>query len=365
MINYQLSMHRFSCLWVFLILLSSCVSQLKYNRVSEEVISLRNERESIQKRAESLKVQLEKTSKDLVICKDDNDALKRDSAQIGSLYRRNKTALEDLYDKYENLSKSYNDLLSSSSTEKKENDQELREKEMQLARLTKELDETKTNILKAQKELENKKEEAEKLSKSAGEKEEKMRAMEIRMESREKLAAGLMTRLETATRDLVSKDFIVTLKEGKISIYIQNDSLFVASGYELGASGKQAIRKLAQVLVQEEGFDIRVEAHTDIIPLKTPAPAPASVVKKPVTKGKKKTVVPVKVVPPSAPVITDNWDLSALRAIQVSRELYLLGLPGDRITAAGKGDFFPLDSSTGEAARRRNRRVEIIISPRI
>lgn len=345
-----------------LLFLSACVSQLRYNRVSEEVVSLRNERESLQKRAESLKVQLEKTSKELVVSRDENEALRRDSAQIGNIYRRNKTALDDLYDKYENLSKSYNDLLSSSSTEKKESDQELREKEMQMARLTKELEDLKLSIVKAQNELENKKTEAEKLNKSAGEKENKIRDIEIRLESREKLASALMSKLEEATRDLISKDFIVTQKDGKINVYIQNDSLFTGSGFELGASGKKALRKLAQVLVQEDGFDIRVEAHTDIIP---PKPAlPAAAPKKPAAKGKKKTPA-AKPAPAAPPAVSDNWDLSALRAVQVSRELYLLGLSGDRLTAAGKGDFFPLDNSTGDAARRRNRRVEIIISPRI
>lgn len=71
----------------FLLLMSfflgSCVSQLKFNRVNEEVAGLRNERESLMKRSESLKIQLEKTTKDLADFRDENEALKRDSAQSG------------------------------------------------------------------------------------------------------------------------------------------------------------------------------------------------------------------------------------------------------------------------------------------
>ena len=93
--------------WIFLLslLLASCVSQLKYNRVSEEVVTLRNERESLMKRAETLKIQLEKTSKELADFRDDNEALKRDSAQSGAMYRRNRELLDDVFDKYDRLNK--------------------------------------------------------------------------------------------------------------------------------------------------------------------------------------------------------------------------------------------------------------------
>ena len=109
-------MMRMISLMLPLVLLS-CVSQLKYNRVSDEVVSLRNEREANLKLSESLKVQLDKLSKDLADLKDENQALKRDSAQSGSLYRRSKELLDDVFDKYDRLNKSYNTLLANSSSE--------------------------------------------------------------------------------------------------------------------------------------------------------------------------------------------------------------------------------------------------------
>ena len=64
-------------------------------------------------------------------------------------------------------------------------------------------------------------------------------------------------------------------------------------------------------------------------------------------------------------MIKDNWDLSSLRAATVARELYLLGIAGSRISATGKGEFYPLDLSFSEEARMRNRRIEIVISPKL
>ena len=139
------------------LMMLSCVSQLKYNRVSEEVVSLRNERESLQKRAESLKVQLENTSKELADFKDENEALKRDSAQSGAMYRRNRELLDDVFDKYDRLNKSYNTLLANSSSEQKETDQELALKEKEMLKMTKDQDEMKAQISKAQADLAQKK----------------------------------------------------------------------------------------------------------------------------------------------------------------------------------------------------------------
>lgn len=341
-----------------LLLISSCVSQLKYNRLSEEVISLRNERESLMKRSESLKVQFEKASKEIAELKDQNDALKRDSAQSGAMYRRNKELLDDVFDKYDRLNKSYNTLLSNSSTEQKENDKALQEKEKELQQLTKELDEMKNQIARTKAELDQQKKETENFSKAVGEKDNQIREIQTQSESREKKSSVLLAKLSETVKDLAGKDFIVSQKDGKVLVYIQSDSLFDGSGHEIRSSGKAILKRLAQELVQEDAFDLHIDAHTDLAPVT----APAAAKKKAPVKGKKGSS---PAAPHDAPVIGDNWDLSAIRANRVAKEMYMLGIAGDRISASGKGDFFPLDQSAGDAARRRNRRVEITINPKM
>jgi chemotaxis protein MotB len=345
-------------------LMFSCVSQLKYNRVSEEVVSLRNERESLQKRAESLKVQLEKTSKELADFKDENEALKQDSAQSGAMYRRNRELLDDVFDKYDRLNKSYNTLLANSSSEQKETDQELLQKEKDMLKMTKDLDEMKAQIGKAQAELDQKKQEMDKLSQAVGQKDEKIREMQTQIASRDKLVSDFKARMDAAVRELNNSELLVSQKAGKVYVNIPNGSLFGTGETSLQESGKAALKKLAQVLAQNEEFEVCVEGHTDISPYRPPAAA-APAAKGKTAKGKGKAAPAKKPAMPKPSAIKDNWDLSAIRAASVARELYLLGIAGDRISATGKGEFYPLDNSASEEARRRNRRVEIVISPKL
>jgi len=352
----------------FLLLMSfflgSCVSQLKFNRVNEEVAGLRNERESLMKRSESLKIQLEKTTKELADFKDENEALKRDSAQSGSMYRRNRELLDDVFDKYDRLNKSYNTLLANSSNEQKETDNDLLQKEREIMKMSKDLDDMKAQISKAQLELDKKKEETEKLNQAMGQKDGKIREMETQIASREKLLSDFKTRMTTAVMELNSGDLVVSQKSGKVFVNIPNGSLFGTGESALQTSGKEALKKVAQVLAQNEEFEVSVEGHTDISPFRPVAPvAPAKPKSK--VKGSKGKSPPPKAIPAKPSSIKDNWDLSAIRAASVARELYLLGVSGDRISATGKGEFYPLDNSASEEARKRNRRVEIVISPKM
>ena len=352
----------------FLLLMSfflgSCVSQLKFNRVNEEVAGLRNERESLMKRSESLKIQLEKTTKELADFKDENEALKRDSAQSGSMYRRNRELLDDVFDKYDRLNKSYNTLLANSSNEQKETDNDLLQKEREIMKMSKDLDDMKAQISKAQLELDKKKEETEKLNQAMGQKDGKIREMETQIASREKLLSDFKTRMTTAVMELNSGDLVVSQKSGKVFVNIPNGSLFGTGESALQTSGKEALKKVAQVLAQNEEFEVSVEGHTDISPFRPVAPVAPAKPKSKVKGSKGKSPAP-KAIPAKSSSIKDNWDLSAIRAASVARELYLLGVSGDRISATGKGEFYPLDNSASEEARKRNRRVEIVISPKM
>lgn len=365
--SLQYSFSRILCFSVCYMLVS-CVSQLKYKRVSEEVVSLRNEREVNLKLAESLKIQLEKTSKELADLKDENQALKRDSTQSGSLYRRSKELLDDVFDKYDRLNKSYNTLLANSSTEEKESDQEISQKEKQILDLSRELEEMKVQINKAQAELDSKKRETEKLNLVVGQKDEAIREMQTQIISREKLISEFKARMDAAVKDLNDADLMVTQKNGRVHVNIPNRSLFGAGEFSLQEAGKEALKKVALVLNQNEEFEVSVEGHTDISPYRPVVNTTPNPVKKPVkgkSKQKGKQVPPENSVVPKSSEIKDNWDLSAIRAASVARELYLLGIAGDRISATGKGEFYPLDKTLSDDARRRNRRIEIVISPRM
>ena len=109
---------------------------------------------------------------------------------------------------------------------------------------------------------------------------------------------------------------------------------------ELSEQGKAQLVSLARILKDlspkippEVKWILRVDGHTDTIPIRTAA-------------------------------FASNWELSSARAINVVRFLVDQGLPPDRLAAAGFGEFQPLDKENTPAARGRNRRIEMRLTDR-
>ena len=331
---------------------TSCVSQLKYNRLSAEVSGLRNERDEALKKSEQLRVEdivEDKEQKNLV----DNlvqankyiSRLKHDSALTTSMFNK-------LNDVHERLNVSYNALLANSSTDKASTEKELLSKEQDLARREKELADAKSEMAATHLELGKKKEEAMRLNQDLGSKDNRIKEMEAQMAAKDKAMMDIKAKMTSALLTLGNSNLQVSQKDGKVFVVLPNQTLFSTGSYSLQPAGKDAISRVAMVLMQNPDLEVSVEGHTDVSPFK-PKAAPVA------KKGKK----PVKAAALS--VIKDNWDLSSLRAATVARELYLQGIAGSRISATGKGEFYPLDLSFSEEARMRNRRIEIVISPKL
>lgn len=112
--------------------------------------------------------------------------------------------------------------------------------------------------------------------------------------------------------------------------------LFRSGSYEVDARGKQALKDLAGVLERNKDVNIMIEGHTDDVPYR------------------------------SGEVIKDNWDLSVLRATAVMKILLSSGnIAPERLTAAGRGEFQPVERTKTSEARSRNRRTEIILTPKL
>ncbi|MBN2165056.1 MAG: OmpA family protein [Marinilabiliaceae bacterium] len=125
----------------------------------------------------------------------------------------------------------------------------------------------------------------------------------------------------------------VHMKNGKVYVSLEEKLLFASGSYAVNQMGESALLKLARVLEQKDDIQIVVEGHTDNVPY-------------------------------TGSVILDNWDLSVKRATAVSRILLQnSNIRPDRITAAGRGEYVPLDSSNSIEGRQKNRRTEIILTP--
>lgn len=175
----------------------------------------------------------------------------------------------------------------------------------------------------------------------------KIKAEEL--EAREKRLAELQAiinkqdSLLNALNDIVKKALLafnsdeisVEMKNGKVYVSMSDKLLFKSGSAAVEDKGKEAIKTLADVLNKNPDIDVVIEGHTDNIPIKS---------------GK----------------YLDNWELSADRALSIVRMLAdENGVNPKRLEAAGRGEFYPKASNETAEGRAKNRRTEIILTPKL
>ncbi|MDP3915313.1 MAG: OmpA family protein [Bacteroidota bacterium] len=148
---------------------------------------------------------------------------------------------------------------------------------------------------------------------------------------------NVMDNLKNSIADALMKyksdELSVYIKDGNVYVSLAEKLLFKSGSDLVDPKGKEALKTLAQVLSSTKDITVLIEGHTDNVPIKT-------------AKFK------------------DNWDLSTARAISIVRILTKdNGFDPNRITASGRGEFFPVQSNETTEGRAGNRRTEVILSP--
>jgi len=145
--------------------------------------------------------------------------------------------------------------------------------------------------------------------------------------------------LDKITQSLVGfapEDLSVEMRaDGKIYVSLSEKLLFKTGRWDVDPKGKEALKKVADILSKQPDIDVEVEGHTDNVPLK-------------------------------GSIVQDNWDLSVMRATSIVRVLVSEdGLNPKQVTAAGRGEYYPVASNDSDAGKAKNRRTEIILSPKL
>lgn len=125
------------------------------------------------------------------------------------------------------------------------------------------------------------------------------------------------------------------IQSGKITLRVSGDVLFGSGKVHLTEKGKKVIKKLKDFFVKHKDQTINIEGHTDNVP------------------------------PGAGSRFKDNWEISALRAINVLRYLKDLGIEPNRMTATGLADLDPLVPNTNSENREKNRRVKFVLTKTI
>jgi chemotaxis protein MotB len=156
------------------------------------------------------------------------------------------------------------------------------------------------------------------------------------IQARDQAIENLRSKISNALTGFENKGLTITIRNGQVYVSMDDKLLFRSGSYEIDPRGAQAVRELANVLAQNPDIAINVEGHTDDVPYK------------------------------GSGQLRDNLDLSVKRATTVVRLLTENnGIDPARIVASGRGETLPIDWSFTPEGRARNRRTEIILSPKI
>ena len=133
-----------------------------------------------------------------------------------------------------------------------------------------------------------------------------------------------------------ANDLQVQLKNGKVYVSLSEQLLFKSGSTKVDPKGQDALKKLATALQGNKDVNVLVEGHTDDVPVRG------------VVNGAK-----------------DNWDLSVLRATEITRILTGAGLNPDQVTPSGRGKYLPVVANDSPANKALNRRTDIILTPKL
>lgn len=243
------------------------------------------------------------------------DNLLKDSSKTHStLDKLNKLYAQEA-EKNEKLNKDYKELLNVSSAE---------------------AGKLNSHILKKEKELLDMEAKVSKLSNDLQAREERVKELETVIKNKEKATEDLKNKVANALLSFKDKGLDVSVKNGKVYVSVSDQLLFKSGSTDIDKRGEDAIKKLANVLKTQNDINVMVEGHTDDVPVSK-----------------------------NAHGISDNWDLSVLRATTITRILVTEGLNATKVTPSGKADSMPKDPAKTSEARAKNRRTEIILTPKL
>ncbi len=167
--------------------------------------------------------------------------------------------------------------------------------------------------------------------------EQRVAELEQLLRQREQALASIRAKVADALLGFEGKGLTVTQKDGKVYVSMEDKLLFKSGSWEIDPGGAKAVRDLAAVLAANPDINVMVEGHTDDVPYKA-----------------------------GGTTLIDNLDLSVKRATTVTRLLLEnKGITPVRIISAGRGETLPVAVGKTPEARARNRRTEIILTPKL
>ena len=306
---------RIVCVLLVGMVMSSCVSSKVYKDLESKYADLKRANRRMQDEFSALE--------------QSNKANEKALAQLDEQYQKTlaeKEALQAKYNaaltNYENLKNSYDALEKNSSAAIAANSKRNRELLAQLEDKERALAQERTRLDQLQRDLDAR-------SQRIDELEGLIAAKDAKMQS-------LKDAISKALRNFEGKGLTVEERNGKVYISMENKLLFESGSWAVGGQGRKAVKQLGNVLGENQDIAVLIEGHTDNVPY--------------TGNGQ----------------LSGNWDLSTKRATAIVNILLENNqIDPQNLTAAGRGEFAPVASNESSEGKSRNRRIEVILTPKL
>ncbi len=306
----------------------SCVPSRMHNELKAKKAACDKENEELKAANLQLNTKLSELQATVEELKSRVSGLEADTSRLGTDYRETRDAYDKLNAQYQALLKDGPNAVSNTEATKKlirdlqKTQEELQRKEDELGKKAKSLAEKEANLQSMSGELDAKN--------------RRLAELERILAAKDSAANALRNSVSNALLGYKDKGLSVEMKNGKVYVMMEERLLFATGSIVVDPKGVEALRDLGTVLEKNPDISILIEGHTDNVPMK------------------------------GAGEIKDNWDLSVMRATSVVKILLSNSkVSPQRLTAAGRGEFIPVDKANTVEARRKNRRIEIILTPKL
>jgi chemotaxis protein MotB len=168
------------------------------------------------------------------------------------------------------------------------------------------------------------------------EKEARLNELQSILDQKDAEVKTLRNKVANALKGFEDMGLTIYEKNGKVYVSLDEKLLFASGSWDIDSKGKEALTELGKVLANDANINVVIEGHTDNVPYR------------------------------GSGNVKDNWDLSVMRATAVVKELLKnKEINPQRISASGRSEYVPIDNEDSREARAKNRRTEIILTPKL
>jgi chemotaxis protein MotB len=300
-----------------LALTTSCVSKKMYTDLETKFADLKKENRAIADENEGLKTNKNQLELDKTTLQSELDKLKAERDKLASDYAAASNNLKTLQSSYNALEKNSDEALQTNMNKNRELLAQLEAKEKALAAERTRLD---------------------KLNKDLKDRSDRVNELESMIAAKEAAMNKLKETLSKSLKAFEGKGLTVQQKDGKVYVSMENKLLFESGSWLVGTEGKKAVDLVGKVLGDNPEIAVLIEGHTDND----------------------------KIMGAIGGGVESNWDLSTKRATAIVNILSANAkVRKENLTAAGRGEYSPLVSNETTDGKAKNRRIEIILTPKM